>query len=234
MSQTLSAYGVSISLPDGWYGEIYRDVTGLKDTGPNLHFANTPLILGDRNTYLSETRPTMRHGDAVVAVVNLPSMPQILDAAEADVANPFGGWSLKGVNDLTFHGVATGKSSLRKSFRVGDRLFDLVAFFGVDPPPSALVSALNGILATVRIADSPSENEERLEQYFSVEAAVRTDTELREAIWARDGEHASASERAEHAKAFGSARAVDEAELLLGITALAVAVMGAVRAAGSP
>ena len=150
MSARLSDFGIELTLPAGWYGQIFRDTDSVMDTGPLVHFANSPLILGDRNGYAGPTRQTMRPGDAIVCAWNMPSLPHLL-ALGGERVGPTRGWSLAGADDATFEGVGDGRSSLRKAIIVGERLFDLVAFFGADPPPPALVGEVDGILATVRI-----------------------------------------------------------------------------------
>ncbi len=75
----------------------------------------------------------MRPGDAIVCAWNMPSLPHLLalggerSVRRAVVAGR--------QDDATFEGVGAGRSSLRKAIIVGERLFDLVAFFGADPPP---------------------------------------------------------------------------------------------------
>ena len=139
MSTTLSDFGISLTLPDGWYGEIFRVMDGVHDSGPLVHFANSPLILGDRNGFAGPARQTMRPGDAIVCVWNMPSLPQLI-AMGGERVGPTQGWSLLDASDATFEGVGADQSSLRKAILVGERIFDLVAFFGAHPPPFRLVA----------------------------------------------------------------------------------------------
>ena len=184
MSTILSGYGIELTLPSSWYGEIFRDVDELHDTGPTVHLANTPMILGDRNTYASQTRPIMRPDDAIVCVWNMPSLPNIM-AASGEAAHPTRGWSLWGASDVSFEGVPDGHSSVRKGVRVGERVFDVVAFFGTEPPPARLMSEIESILATVRIDVSQRDRGERLEQFFSTAAAERIQKEMQSEARAR-------------------------------------------------
>ena len=62
MTTSLSDFGIALTLPDGWYGEIFRVADGVNDSGPLVHFANSPLILGDRNGFAGLVRKTMRPG----------------------------------------------------------------------------------------------------------------------------------------------------------------------------
>jgi hypothetical protein len=201
MSTTLSDYGIELGLPAGWYGEIFRNTNHIADTGPTVHLANTPLILGDRNGYADEIRQVMRPGDAIVCVWNLPSLPNII-AVGGETVSPAQGWSLQGASDTPFHGVEDTQSSLRKAIHVAERVFDLIAFFGARPPPPRLVREIDSILATVRIDVSQRARGDRLEQYFSAADAVRIHEEVRREAWARYAPYASSEEVEEHRLAF--------------------------------
>ena len=58
MTTSLSDFGISLTLPDGGYGEIFRVADGVHDSGLLVHFANSPLILGDRNGFAGPVRQT--------------------------------------------------------------------------------------------------------------------------------------------------------------------------------
>jgi len=178
MSTALSDFGISLTLPDGWYGEIFRVADGVHDSGPLVHFANSPLILGDRNGFAGPVRQTMRPGDVIVCVWNMPSLPHLI-AMGSERVGPARGWSLLDASDATFEGVGADQSSLRKAIVVGERIFDLVAFFGAHPPPFRLVREVDGILATVRIDVSPGARGDRLEQFFTSADAVRIQKDMR-------------------------------------------------------
>jgi hypothetical protein len=193
---TLSAFGITVEQPAGWYGEIFRETDGIDDTGPVVHLANTPLILGDRDMYASQTRQLMRAGDAIVCIVNLPSLPNIL-AAGGERVGAATGWSLWGANDIPFHGVPNHQSSLRKAIVVGERAFDLIAFFGAPAPTSQLVGEIEAVLGSVRVDVARLVRGERLEQYFDAAAAARIQNEVRRDVLARDARHMSPQEAAE-------------------------------------
>jgi hypothetical protein len=202
MSTTLSDYGIWLNLPDGWYGEIFRENDGVHDSGPVVHFANSPLILGDRNGYAGVARQTMRPGDVIVCVWNMPSLPQIILANGDEKLGPSVGWSLSGASDRRFEGVGNDQSSLRRSILVAERVFDLVAFFGSNPPRSRLVQAVDGILATVRIDIAQRERGDRLEQYFGAADALRIQGEVRRERFARRAPHMTPAELEAHRRAF--------------------------------
>jgi hypothetical protein len=198
---TLSAFGITVEHPAAWYGEIFRETDGIDDTGPVLHLANTPLILGDRDMYASQTRQLMRPRDAIVCVVNLPSLPSIL-AAGGERADAAAGWSLWGANDIPFNGVPNHQSSLRKAIIVAERVFDMIVFFGAPAPSARQVREIEGILATVRIDVGNKAAGERLDQYFESAAASRIHDEVRRDVLARDAHHMSAEEATELRAAF--------------------------------
>jgi hypothetical protein len=201
MSTTLSDYGITLTLPDGWYGEIFRVTDGVNDSGPLVHFANSPLILGERSGYAGPTRQTMRRGDAIVCVWNMPSLPHLIAAAGEQVS-PAAGWSLLGASDATFEGVGATQSNLRKAILVGERVFDLVAFFGAHPPPFRLTRELDRILATVRIDVTPEAPGDRVEQYFNAADAVRTQQEVRRQMFELRAPDMSPAELEAHRLAF--------------------------------
>jgi hypothetical protein len=198
---TLSAFGITVEQPVGWYGEIFRETDGIDDTGPVVHLANTPLILGDRDGYASQTRQLMRAADAIVCIVNLPSLPNIL-AAGGERVGVGRGWSLWGANDIPFNGVPNHQSSLRKAIVVGQRAFDLIAFFGATAPAAQLVRDIEAILGTVRVDIAKRVRGERLDQYFDVASATRIQADVRREVLARDMPHMSTQEAEERSAAF--------------------------------
>jgi hypothetical protein len=188
MTKQISEFGISLTLPDGWAGEAFRETDEFVDSGPIVHVANTPVVLGDRDGYAGETRRSLRARDAVLCIVNLASLPGVLNAGGAERSAPDAGWSLRGASETPFNGVGNTQSSLRKAFRVGERVFDVIAFFGSPVPPSDVVQDLNAVLRTVRIDVSKRERVQRLEQYFSADAAVRINDERRAEVQRREAE----------------------------------------------
>lgn len=199
----LERFGISLVLADGWYGEIFRELDGLDDSGPVVHAATTPLILGDRDQYAGETRDALRASDAVVVIVNLPSLPQVI-AAGGDRLEPDATWSLDGAAWISFHGVPDWQTSLRRTIHVGERVFDLLVFFGSHPPTARLVAAVERVLGTVRIDPEVPPLDRTLAQYFSAVAAVDHLAVARRALWERDAALLGVEEHADHRLAFGA------------------------------
>jgi hypothetical protein len=194
MSTTLSDFGITLSLPDGWYGEIFRVTDGVNDTGPLVHFSNSPLILGDRSGYAGPTRQTMRPGDAIVCAWNMPSLPHLV-ALGSERPGAAQGWSLLDAEDTSFEGVGPTQSSLRKTITVGERVFDLVGFFGAHPAPFRLVREVDRILATVRIDVTPRARGNRIEQFFTSADAVRIQQDMRREMFELSAPHMTPAER---------------------------------------
>jgi hypothetical protein len=199
---TISGYGLTIEALPGWYGEIYRTVDGLSDTGPILHLANTPVVLADRQGYAPMAREAMRSGDAILCILNLPSLPSIVTAEGVARLGESEGWSLDGASTVPFTGVPNGQSSLRKRVQVGERSFDLVVFFSTPEPSSDIVGELNTMLRTIKVDRRPSRFEKDVEQYFNVASAIRINEETRRKMWERDRVHATPEEIAEHERLF--------------------------------
>jgi len=202
MSKTVSGFGITIGLLSGWYGEIYRTVDGFADSGPVLHVANTPLVLGDRDGYVPVTRRNMRPEDAILCLLNLPSLPSIVTAKDVERVGLGSEWSLKGATDIPFHGVGMGRSSLRKALLVGERVFDLIVFFGSDPPSAEQLSRVEMMVNTIRIAAAPDRSGDRIEQFFTIADAIRINEEARRAIWDRDMQYATPADIAAHEAVF--------------------------------
>lgn len=203
MATQLSEFGISLAIPEGWYGEIYRHIWGeFVETGPVVHVATTPLVLADQNGYAPLARLSLRPSDAILVIVNLPSLPNIVAAEGVERVPPSRPWSLEGASSDPFTGVPSTQSSLRKGIQVGERVFDVVAFFGTTRPASDLVARVNDILGSVSIAAKPPAPGNRVEQFFEVSAALAIQAEARDQIWKRDQALATAGERDEHRRAF--------------------------------
>jgi hypothetical protein len=201
-ASTISDFGISLDLAPGWYGEVFRTVYGITETGPVLHAANTPLILTDQNGYAPVARQTLRSNDAILCIINLPSLPGLVTGESLEQRRFGEGWSLSGADGTPFTGVPNTQSSLRKGVRVGERVFDLVAFFGSPTPQADVLSQLEQMLGTIGIAPAPPVRGKRIEQFFSIASAIAIQEQARAELWARDAPNASAEERAEHQKAF--------------------------------
>lgn len=194
--------GITVSVPSNWHGEILRLHDGVSDSGPILHVANTPLILGDTSGYATQTRQTMRVTDAILCVLNLPSLPHLLRADGVEQVGHSRRWSLAGASETPFNAVNTSQSSLRKAIRVGERVFDVIAFFGTPSPEPTLRKEVDAILGTVRADPAPPRPGSRIEQYFNTASALQIEKEVERELWERDSQYATSEEREEHAKAF--------------------------------
>jgi hypothetical protein len=144
----------------------------------------------------------MRPGDVIVCVWNMPSLPQLILVSGGEKLSPTQGWSLAGANDTRFEGVGDRQSSLRRAILVGERVFDLVAFFGTDPPPRRTVAEVDAILATVRVDIAQRERGDRLEQYFGAADALRIQREVRREKFELRAPHMTPDELAAHRRAF--------------------------------
>ena len=164
----------------------------------------------------------------------MPSLPQLI-AMGGERVGPTQGWSLLDASDATFEGVGADQSSLRKAILVGERIFDLVAFFGAHPPPFRLVREVDGILATVRIDVSLGARGDRLEQFFTSADAVRIQKDMRREAFELRAPLDDAG-RAGGLPAHVPRRGVslDDARDILAAAVLVLAVLAAVRAAWSP
>lgn len=198
----ISGFGLEATLPSGWYGEVFRIHNGLADTGPVLHAATTPTVLADSSWYAVGARETMRADDVIVCLVNLVSLPNLLTGPSVIKQGAKDVWRISDGLGVPFNGVDNWHSSLRKLISVGERLFDLIAFFGTASPSASAVAAADELVGTIQVSSTPPVAGDQIEQFFSVAAAVQIQNDVGRQMWARDAPVATDQERAEHAAAF--------------------------------
>jgi len=198
----ISGFGMEASLPQGWYGEVFRIHEGLSDTGPVLHAATTPTILADTSWYGVAARETMRTEDVIVCLVNLASLPNLVTGPAVMKQRPNDVWTIADASGVPFSGVDNWHSNVRKMVSVGERLFDLIVFFGTAAPSASAMAGAETVVSTIQVSLTPPVPGDLIEQFFSVAAAVQIQQEVGRQMWARDAPFASPEETAEHAAAF--------------------------------
>jgi hypothetical protein len=156
MSSKLAAHGISIELPDGWEGKIYRR----RDGDPTLHAANyaLPGWDGDFGSVATEHMPV--NGSFLVITEYRPGQGlepgKGLFAAEA-IPLPL---DLRHFGSRTLHITREGQLGFQHFFTAAKRPFCLYAVmkpqrhkgivFAAKAKPQ--VSGMNGVLETVTFA----------------------------------------------------------------------------------
>jgi hypothetical protein len=150
---TVTGYGLSLELPAGWEGGVAGPRGS--DYGPFLQAANHPLAPPESDPFATTTRRELAHDDVTLVLIeytrslaerglepgekgNFPVEELPISIREEDFQSSF-----EGVSDL--HDFA------RRTFTINGRSFDLWVEFGQKPAPGSLVSAVDEVLATLRV-----------------------------------------------------------------------------------
>lgn len=140
----LSGYGITVDLPPGWEGRIYKRPEG----DPTLHAANFPLPLEDGD-FGSRALAAMGNGGAFLVVTEYepalagqglfsPPAPSPLPAtSELDP------WALLRVR--------RGQFGIQRFMTIGGRPFCVYLVVGTLPSPSGLLADVNVVLRTLSI-----------------------------------------------------------------------------------
>jgi hypothetical protein len=155
VSSALAAHGISIELPAGWEGRIYRRRGG----DPTLHAANYPLPGSDGDFGSVATERMPERGSFLVLTEYRPGQGlepgKGLFAAEA-IPLPL---DVRHFHPRTLHVGRPGQIGFQHFFTAGNRPFCLYAVVRPRTHRGATaaaakpqVSAINRVLATVAIA----------------------------------------------------------------------------------
>jgi hypothetical protein len=137
----LSRYGLTITLPSGWQGRIYKRRQGL----PVFHAGNFRLPFGDDD---GGTKAIKTMGKSSVLIVLLESEGtggahfRRLSAPPQVRRNDF---------LAMFEGVPPSHAFARVLFTTRRRYFQVWVQFGIRPAPAGLLRQANHVLATLRI-----------------------------------------------------------------------------------
>jgi len=154
---TVTGYGLSLELPAGWEGGVTGPLGS--DYGPFLQAANRPLPPPESDPFATATRRELAPDDVTLVLIeytknlaergrepgengNFPVVELPISIREGDFQPSF-----EGVSDL--HDFA------RRTFTINGRSFDLWVEFGQKPAPGSLVSAVDEVLATLRVEPPP-------------------------------------------------------------------------------
>src|SRR6266849_142188 len=148
--ESINAYGLSLELPDGWFGRIYQRDSGAGEiTKPIIHASNAPLSSIEDDDTLAGTMNSMGSRGVTIAIFELEPLPGFSDPAMGfgDVS---GGASLRPEDSRNIQGVPSNFLSFVRRIRSSGRYFQVRVVFGADRAPVDLYSEVNGLLASFR------------------------------------------------------------------------------------
>jgi hypothetical protein len=169
---TIQGYGLSVDVPDGWEGRVFREADPEEDDGrPTMHVGNFAMPTDDA-TYGSSIIKSMTSGGQMYMVLaeytpdcllpntgaTVPDDPATVDITQVGAVafgNP--GVPVLQVPDF-FRDVVHGTTSLPNAtavqipFTTAGRLFVLYAVVGDDSGLSTAVASLNDVLATLLVS----------------------------------------------------------------------------------
>ena len=144
--QHLSGLGVSIVLPRGWSGHIYKRIAPTPTYGVIMHISNLHLLYPDG--YDADAGISNRLAKRDVLIVLTEHAPPRRASRYPRLKPPLvvvrANARVEGVPDL--------HASALRFFSTSGRYFDLVVQFGTRPAPSQVIHEVNDVLATLRIS----------------------------------------------------------------------------------
>jgi hypothetical protein len=149
----LSAYGITVDLPPGWEGRIYKRPEG----DPTLHAANFPLPVEDGD-FGSRALAAMGSGGAFLVVTEYertlggrglfsPKAPALLPATSE-------------LNTWALLRVRRGQYGIQRFMTIGGRPFCVYVVVGTVPSPSGLLAEVNAVLRTLSIVPAGRQREQ--------------------------------------------------------------------------
>ena len=139
----LSRYGISVELPDGWEGRIYR-----RDEGDRtLHAANFPLPSEDGH-FGPTARPSLGAPGVFIALTEYGR-----DAAGTALFAARGVPRLRGVvpDPRGLLRTLPGQAGVQRFFTAAGRAFCVYVVVGKRPSPERLVGRADAVLRTLLI-----------------------------------------------------------------------------------
>lgn len=145
----MTAHGLDADIPPGWFGRIYWPSVEdpLEESYPNMHIANFPLPEDDGD-FGSAAAATMQPTGVFLAV--LEYSPRLAGDGVFAAAIPRTLAPNEFSNNAMPHALPN-ISAVQKFFSTQGRAFCLYAVVGSDVRRPTLVTALNAVLATLRV-----------------------------------------------------------------------------------
>jgi hypothetical protein len=149
-ARSISGYGLSLDLPNGWTGEVYRrgkDLVVLHAASFRLgpHAGYDPMGTIERGGRLLDARVAMPPHGAGVSVFAYSELP----------GEPFprveGALQLRPRDRTSLEGWPSGRAAYQRLVSMGGRQLEVVATFGSKHPSPELVQRLNEALRTLTV-----------------------------------------------------------------------------------
>lgn len=148
----INGYGLTVDVPDGWYGQIYqRDAGPNETTKPIIQLSTTPLAppLTDDDV-ASGTTLKMGTTDAVICVYELEPSPGFSNPALG--FEPVESSVVVRPGDLArIENVPPGFSCFLRRIRMTGRYFQVRAVFGSNPAPPRTFAEVNRVLVSFSV-----------------------------------------------------------------------------------
>jgi hypothetical protein len=162
----ISGYGITVDLPPGWEGRIYRRPEG----DPTLHAGNFSLPVEDGD-FGTRALDAMRSGGVfLVATEYDRALAGVgLFSQEAPVPLP----ATSELNAWALLRVRPGQFGIQRFMTVGGRAFCVYVVVGTVPGTSALLAAANRVLRSLAIAPVGQSSDQAVRAFG--ESPARTD-----------------------------------------------------------
>jgi hypothetical protein len=154
----LSGYGITVDLPSGWEGRIYKRPEG----DPTLHAGNFPLPVEDGD-FGSRALTAMRGGGAFLVVTEYERglAGRGLFAPQAPAPIP----ATSELNAWALLRVRRGQFGIQRFMTVGGRPLCVYLVVGAVPSPSALLASVNAVLRSLSIVPPGSRQENAIRAF---------------------------------------------------------------------
>jgi hypothetical protein len=148
----LTGYGITVDLPSGWEGRIYKRPEG----DPTLHAGNFPLPVEDGD-FGSRALAAMGGGGAFLVVTEYERglAGQGLFGPDAPVPLPV----TSELDPWALLRVRRGQFGIQRFMTVGGRPFCVYLVVGAVPSPSTLLARVNAVLRSLSIVPQGSGQE---------------------------------------------------------------------------
>jgi hypothetical protein len=140
----ISGYGISVDLPGGWEGRLYKRPEG----DPTLHAATFPLPLEDGD-FGGLAVASMQDDDAFMVLTEYERA-----LSDRGLFAPKGlpaSLSEDDLDPMALQRIRPGRFGVQRFFTQASRAFCLYVVVGSQPSPGTLLARANGVLKTISI-----------------------------------------------------------------------------------
>jgi len=145
----IGAEGISVDLPSGWDGRVFRRTAPAPETTHAVMHAASFALPVDAADYGDGAVQLMGDTDVFMALVEFhpDSTATPLFSAQGRPA-PF---QARDASTTTLQRAVGGQAGIQRFFSEADRAWSLYVVLGRADQPAALVDEANGVISTIRI-----------------------------------------------------------------------------------